>query len=32
MTVVIIAAVADNGVIGAKGRIPWHISDDLKRF
>jgi len=32
MKVVIIAAIADNGVIGAAGKIPWHISDDLKRF
>jgi dihydrofolate reductase len=28
----IIAAVAENRVIGAKGGIPWHISDDLRRF
>ena len=32
MKVVIIAAIANNGVIGAAGKIPWHISDDLKRF
>ena len=32
MNVVIIAAVADNGVIGAAGKIPWHLPDDLKRF
>ena len=32
MKVVIIAALAENGVIGAAGKIPWHISDDLKRF
>jgi len=32
MKVVIIAAVAENGVIGDAGTIPWHISDDLKRF
>jgi dihydrofolate reductase len=25
-------AVADNGVIGKDGGIPWHISDDMKRF
>jgi len=32
MKIAIIAAVADNRVIGADGRIPWHISADLKRF
>ena len=32
MNISIIAALADNGVIGAAGKIPWHISDDLKRF
>jgi dihydrofolate reductase len=30
--VVLIAAVADNGVIGRGGKMPWHISDDLRRF
>jgi dihydrofolate reductase len=30
--VVMVAAVADNGVIGLDGDIPWHISDDLKHF
>ena len=28
----IIVAVADNGVIGNAGGIPWHLSTDLKRF
>lgn len=28
----IIAAVAANGVIGAKGGMPWSLSTDLKRF
>jgi dihydrofolate reductase len=28
----IIAAVAENGVIGRDNRMPWHLSDDLKRF
>ena len=32
MKIVIIAAVAANGTIGDAGKIPWHISDDLKRF
>jgi len=28
----IIAAVADNGVIGLRGGLPWHLPADLKRF
>jgi dihydrofolate reductase len=32
MKIVIIAAVAEDGTIGNAGKIPWHISDDLKRF
>jgi len=28
----LIAAVAANGVIGADNRLPWHLSEDLKRF
>jgi dihydrofolate reductase len=28
----LIAAVANNGVIGDGGRIPWRLSDDLRRF
>ncbi len=28
----LIAARAENGVIGRKGELPWHISSDLKRF
>jgi dihydrofolate reductase len=28
----LIAALADEGVIGNQGKIPWHISEDLKRF
>lgn len=31
-TVSIIAAVAENGVIGADGAMPWRLSTDLKRF
>ena len=27
----LVAAVADNGVIGAGGEIPWHISEDFRR-
>ncbi len=28
----IIAAVAENGVIGDKNQLLWHIAEDLKRF
>lgn len=28
----LIVAVAENGVIGRDGTLPWHISADLKRF
>jgi dihydrofolate reductase len=31
-SVALIAAVSDNGVIGKDGKIPWHISEDLRRF
>jgi dihydrofolate reductase len=30
--IIIIAAVARNGVIGSKNAIPWRISEDAKRF
>lgn len=30
--VVVIAAVANNGVIGVRGALPWRLPDDLKRF
>jgi dihydrofolate reductase len=29
---VLVVAIADNGVIGKDGSIPWHISEDMKRF
>jgi dihydrofolate reductase len=32
MQVVLIAAVADNGVIGARGAIPWRLKSDQQRF
>jgi dihydrofolate reductase len=32
MKIALIAAVAEDGTIGNAGKIPWHISDDLKRF
>jgi dihydrofolate reductase len=31
-SVVLVVARADNGVIGRNGKMPWHISEDLKRF
>ncbi len=32
MTVIAIAAVARNGVIGADGSIPWHLPEDFAHF
>lgn len=32
MIVSAIAAVAQNGIIGNKGDLPWHLPDDLKYF
>lgn len=32
MEKIIIAAVAENGVIGRDGDIPWHYPEDLKHF
>jgi dihydrofolate reductase len=32
LSVTLILAAADNGVIGKDGALPWHISDDLRRF
>ncbi len=31
-SVVLVAAVADNGVIGAGGELPWHLPEDLAHF
>jgi dihydrofolate reductase len=28
----LVLAMADNGVIGVRGALPWHIADDMKRF
>lgn len=30
--IALVVAVAENGVIGADGGLPWHISSDLKTF
>lgn len=30
--VFLVVAVADNGVIGAEGTMPWHLPADLRRF
>jgi dihydrofolate reductase len=32
MKVSLIAAVAENGVIGRGGQLPWHLAADLQRF
>lgn len=32
MKVIVTAAVASNGVIGYRGKLPWHIPEDLARF
>ena len=30
--IIIIAAVAENNVIGKEGKIPWHIKEDFQHF
>jgi dihydrofolate reductase len=30
--IVLVAAVADNGVIGRSGRLPWHLPSELRHF
>src|SRR5688572_12111094 len=30
--VYLVAAVAANGIIGARGKLPWHIPEELKHF
>jgi dihydrofolate reductase len=32
MEIVLIVAVADNGVIGSDGAIPWRLKSDMQRF
>lgn len=29
---IIVVAIAENGVIGREGRLPWHLPSDLKHF
>lgn len=31
-TIALIAAVADNGIIGRDGEMPWHLPEDLTHF
>lgn len=30
--ITLVAAVAENGVIGAGNRMPWYLKEDLQRF
>lgn len=32
MTVVLVVAIGENGVIGREGRLPWHLRSDLQHF
>jgi dihydrofolate reductase len=32
MEVVLVVAIAENGVVGSQGAIPWRIKSDMKRF
>jgi dihydrofolate reductase len=32
MDLILIAAVSSNNVIGCRGKIPWRITEDLRRF
>lgn len=32
MKIALVVAIAENGVIGSKGGLPWRLSTDLKRF
>ena len=31
-SIALVVAKAANGVIGARGRIPWRIPEDMQRF
>jgi dihydrofolate reductase len=32
MNIALIVAISEDGTIGDKGKIPWHIREDLQRF
>jgi dihydrofolate reductase len=32
MQIVLVAAIGENNAIGIDGKLPWHISSDLKHF
>ena len=32
MEIVMVVAVAENGVIGSNGAIPWRLKSDMQRF
>jgi dihydrofolate reductase len=32
MTLVIVAAIGENNVIGTEGKLPWHLRSDLRHF
>ena len=32
MEIVLVVAIAENGVIGANGAMPWRLKSDLQRF
>lgn len=32
MSIILVAAISRNGVIGSDGTLPWHIPEDVKRF
>jgi|SRR5579862_3063 len=32
MTIVLVAAIGENNVIGDKGKLPWHLRSDLRHF
>jgi len=32
MNIALVVAMSEDGTIGDKGKVPWHISADLKRF
>ncbi|HZA02304.1 MAG TPA: dihydrofolate reductase, partial [Hyphomicrobiaceae bacterium] len=32
MDIVLVAAVAENGVIGRSGALPWRLKSDMQRF